>query len=162
MGEQECKLEILLCHFAKLGGHKTPRIKIGAFMTKAYWDTKGWESDEKEEEDVVVVDSAKDKDPCAFQTFTRRKAKAQQQPPQPAGQLPLQKTVMSRECTPAELAGIAAKFQPKARKRIEAWSACLWETGVWCSRFTTYMCVIHCIVLCGLKCHINDLIFIIL
>lgn len=107
-----------------------PRIKIGAFMTKAYWDTKRWVSDEREEEDVMVIDSAKDKNPCAFQTLIRRKAKAQQQQPQPAGQLSLQKMFMLRECTPAELIGTAAKFQPKARKRIEAWSACLWDTGL--------------------------------
>ena len=38
--EQDNKLETIACHFAKLGGHKLPWIKVQALVTKPVWDTK--------------------------------------------------------------------------------------------------------------------------
>ena len=64
MGEQDSKLENLAYYFAKLGGCKPLWIKVQVLMTKPDWGTKRWnlrESQESEEEDVVVIDSETDK-----------------------------------------------------------------------------------------------------
>ena len=61
VGEQDDKLVTLACHFAKLGGHKLPWIKVRAFMTKPDWDRKRqipWESQESEEVDAVIDEEA--------------------------------------------------------------------------------------------------------
>ena len=44
------------------------------------------------------------------------------------GQLPIQEMVMMRKCTPTELVDIAAVFQQKARKSMQASLARLWDT----------------------------------
>ena len=80
--EQDNKLETIACHFVKLGGHKLPRIKVQALVTKPDWDDKRWdlwESEESEEEDVVVIDIKTVETPHAVQSLVRREAKAQQQ-----------------------------------------------------------------------------------
>ena len=51
-------------------------------MTKPNWDSNGWNpwvSQEREEEDVVVIDSETRERPCAIQPLIQGKAKAQQQ-----------------------------------------------------------------------------------
>ena len=53
--------------------------------------------------------------PWAIQFLIQRTAKAKQQPPYAAGWPLIQEAFLMREYTPAELADIAAKFQPKAR-----------------------------------------------
>ena len=63
-GEQNSRLETLACHFAKLSGHKLPWIVLRrALVPKPdcyarRWNS--WESEESEEEDVVLIDSEMD------------------------------------------------------------------------------------------------------
>lgn len=76
LGVEDNKLEHLQCHFAKLRGHKLPRIKVKALVAKADWDTKKWnpwEREKKEEEDVVVIDSDMDRvSPCHLAPNTKQ------------------------------------------------------------------------------------------
>lgn len=74
----------------------------------------------------MVIESEMDKMPGAIRPLIQREAKAEQQPPQPVGQPPIQEIVMTREYTATELTDIAAKFQQKARKIIQAWLVWLW------------------------------------
>lgn len=62
------KLETSTFLFAKLGGHKLPRIKVQVLWTKPEEDTKAWnllESEESQEEDVVATDTEVDETPSA-------------------------------------------------------------------------------------------------
>lgn len=66
VGKQDGKLDTLLCSFAKLGGHKLPQIKVQVFETKPEGDAKRWsplESEESEEEDVVIEKMKQTKHP---------------------------------------------------------------------------------------------------
>lgn len=42
VGKQPIKLETLMCHFAKPGGHKLWGIKVQMLMTKPDWDSERW------------------------------------------------------------------------------------------------------------------------
>ena len=78
--EQDNKLETLICHFAKLGGCKLPWIKVLVLVPKPNWDTQRWypwESQEREEEEVLVTDRKMEKMPIAIQPLIHRKGKAQ-------------------------------------------------------------------------------------
>lgn len=59
------KLETSVCCFAKLGGYKLPwSVKVQTLLTNPDGDAKKWspwESDEREEEDVVVMNEEMDK-----------------------------------------------------------------------------------------------------
>lgn len=42
VGKQPIKLKTLVCHFAKLGGHKLPGIKVQMLVIKPDWDSERW------------------------------------------------------------------------------------------------------------------------
>ena len=76
-----------------------------------------------------MIDSKRDKSPCAAQPLNQRKAKAQQQLPQPVRQPPIQETFRMREYIPVVLMDVSAKFKPKVRQSIEAGLVHVWDGG---------------------------------
>lgn len=72
------------------------------------------------------IEREMDKTACHPST---KECEAQQSQPWPAEQPPVQETFMMRVYTPIELIDTAAKFQQKAKKRIQAWLVQLRKTG---------------------------------
>lgn len=112
MGEQDNKLEDLVCHFTKLGGPELHRLRQG-LLTKPAWDSRKWNSlgkEEGKEEANVMIDSKTDEMPHVSDLYViQMKAKAQQQQPHPVGLPPIKKMFLMREYTPIELIDTVAK-----------------------------------------------------
>ena len=64
----------------------------------------------------MVIDSETDDTPHAIGPVIQRKAKTQQQQPQPVRQPPIQETYLMREYMLTELIDKIIKFQRKARR----------------------------------------------
>lgn len=118
VGKQPIKLETLMCHFAKPGGHKLRGIKVQMLVTKLDWDSERWNPGKvrrvKGMGGVVVIDLETD-----GKTPNIKESKNTATTPPPARQPPAQEIFMMRQYLPIRLIDIVAKFQQKARESIE-------------------------------------------
>lgn len=91
-----------------------PQTETWTLAIKPDWDAKKWnpgESDEKEEEGLMVIDSGDDRAPYADRPLIQRKAESTAKAMPTSSTSPVQETFRMKEYTPSELFHTEANSQ---------------------------------------------------